>query len=273
MMTMSMSKNVRRLVELSAPLWAGEAEVVRTYWDSPVRGPAAEILWLRRQCSKEFNGTGIGEYKNLGIFIGPLTELREIFPRIDAGNDAAIDRRYAAELIEMVKDEFSHYMAFADVHDAIREPGTPALDPHTLETWDEDVALTKLRHAHNAEHGALGVRASRFTEGGYCTLFREGMRLAGRGGADEMIAAACAKVFDDEFGHMLSGIAGLDDEGWSDQEFGLMGELVVAQLRLRIHMRNAEFSFPLTAARIQAIFDGDIEPEKFDFERAEEALA
>ena len=30
------------------------------------------------------------------------------------------------------------------------------------------------------EHGALGVRASRFTEGGYCTLFREGMRLKGR---------------------------------------------------------------------------------------------
>jgi hypothetical protein len=38
-------------------------------------------------------------------------------------------------------------------------------------------------------------------------------------------------------------------------------------------MRNAEFSFPLTEKRIQAILDGDIEPETFDFERAEEALA
>lgn len=270
---MAMSANARRLVELSAPLWAGEAEVVRTYWDSPVRTPETDLLWLRRQCSKEFNGTGIGEYKNLGIFVGPLTELKEIFPKIDTGADPGIDRHYAAELIEVLKDEFSHYMAFADVHDAIRGADDPKIDPHTLETWDEDVALTALRHRHNEEHGALGVRASRFTEGGYCTLFREGMRLAGRGGADDMIAAACAKVYDDEFGHMLEGIAGIDEEGWSDEEFRLMGELVVAQLQLRIHMRNAEFSFPLTEQRVQAILDGDIEPEPFDFERAEEALA
>ena len=70
-----------------------------------------------------------------------------------------------------------------------------------------------------------------------------------------------------------SGVRLRNAEGWSDDEFRLMGELVIAQLRLRIHMRNAEFSFPLTQARIQAIFDGDIEPEKFDFERAEEVLA
>jgi hypothetical protein len=267
-----MSANARDLVTLSAPLWAGEAEVVRTYWDSPVRTGETDMLWLRRQCSKEFNGTGIGEYKNLGVFVGPLTELRDIFPRIDAGA-GGVHRREAYDLIEILKDEFSHYMEFADVYDAIRPDGAPALDPHALETWDEDVALTATRHRHNAEHGALGVRASRFTEGGYCTLFREGMRLKGRGGVDDMIATACAKVYDDEFGHMLEGIAGLDDEGWSDDDFRLMGELVVEQLRLRITMRNAEFSFPLTDARVQAIYDGDIEPERFDFERAEEALA
>jgi len=270
---MSMSENARRLIELSAPLWAGEAEVVRTYWDSPVRTPETDLLWLRRQCSKEFNGTGIGEHKNLGMFVGPLTELREIFPKIDTGSDAGIDRHYAAELIEGMKDEFSHYIAFADVHDVISGANTPSMDPHTLETWDEDVALTALRHQHNKDHGKLGVRASRFTEGGYCTLFREGMRLKGRGGTEDLIAAACAKVYDDEFGHMLEGIAGLDNEGWSDGEIHLMGELVVAQLRLRIHMRNAEFSFPLTQQRIQAILEGGIEPEPFDFERAEEALA
>jgi hypothetical protein len=266
---MTMSANVRRLVTLSAPLWAGEAEVVRTYWDSAVRTTATDLLWLRRQCSKEFNGTGIGEYKNLGIFVGPLTELREIFPRIDAGPDAEIDRRYAYDLIEMLKDEFSHYMAFADVHDAIRPAGAAALDPHALATWDEDVALTALRHRHNAEHGALGVRASRFTEGGYCTLFREGMRLEGRGGADDLIAAACGEIFDDEFGHMLSGIVGLDDAALSDDDWRLMTELVGEILRHRVRMRNGEFGYPLSEDRVQAIFAGDIEPERFDFEKAE----
>ena len=99
------------------------------------------------------------------------------------------------------------------------------------------------------------------------------MRLKGRGGPDDLIADACAKIYDDEFGHMLKGIIGLDDEGLSADDCTLMEELVVAILRHRIHMRNAEFSHPLSPARIRAIFAGDIEPERFDFARAEVALA
>ena len=93
------------------------------------------------------------------------------------------------------------------------------MNPHELETWEEDTALTRLRHRHIEERGKLGVRACRFTEGGYCTLFREGMRLKGRGGADDLIAAACAEIYEDEFGHMLEGIAGLDREDWTAARF------------------------------------------------------
>ena len=270
---MALSSNLRNLIDLSAPLWAGEAEVVRTYWDAPIRSPETELLWLGRQCSKEFNGTGIGEFKNLGVFMGPVTELGQIFPRIDSGGGNAVDRRYALELIEVLHDEFEHYTRFADVYDAIRGPDTPPLNPHELQTWDEDAELTRTRHRHIEEHGALGVRASRFTEGGYCTLFREGMRLKGRGGVEDLIAHACTKVYEDEFGHMLEGIAGLDGEGWSDEQFQQMATLVDEQLRLRIRMRNAEFSFPLSEKRVQEIFAGDIEPEVFDYDRAAEAMA
>ena len=266
---MALSSNLQRLVSASAPLWAGEAEVVRTYWDSPIRTIETDLLWIRRQCSKEFNGTGIGEYKNMGVFMGPLTELQEIFPKIDSG----VDRHYALDLMETMHDEYSHYVAFADVHDAIKPDSEPAMDPHKLETWEEDVILTKMRHAHIEKHGDLGVRACRFTEGGYCTLFREGRRLQGRGGTEDLIADACARVYEDEFGHMLEGIMGLDEEGWSDDDFALMEKLVVDQLQARIRMRNAEFSFPLSEARVQAIFAGDITPEPFDFEKAEAALA
>ena len=48
---------------------------------------------------------------------------------------------------------------------------------------------------------------------------------------------------------------------------------MIEQLRLRIPMRNAEFSFPLSEKRIQAIHAGDIEPEVFDYGRAEDAMA
>ena len=89
----------------------------------------------------------------------------------------------------------------------------------------------------------MGVRASRFTEGGYRTLFREGMRAAvvAISTCNKLIAAACEIL--KEFGHMLED-RGLDREGWSTEELELMEKLVVDQLRHRIHMRNAEFSHP-----------------------------
>ena len=274
---MTLSPELNRLIEVSAPLWAGEAEVVRTYWDSPVRTLETDLLWLRRQCSKEFNGSGLGEFGNLGVFLGPLTELREAFPKIDSGTDDSVPRAHVQDLIESISEEFEHFCLFADVHDGIRPAGTPPLNPQCIEPWDEDTALTALRHAHIEAHGDLGKRACRFTEGGYCTLFREGMRLKGHGGkfakANELIAAACGEIYTDEFGHMLEGIAGLDREGWSAGDFRLMENLVVEQLRQRIRMRNAEFSFPLSEERVQAIYAGDITPEPFDFAEAEARLA
>ncbi len=266
---MALNSNLRHLIDVSAPLWAGEAEVVRTFWDSPVRTLETDLLWLRRQCFKEFNGKGLGEHKDLGIFMGPLTEIMESFPRIDAG----VPRAHILDLIETIQDEFTHYCLFADVYDAIRDENTPPLDPHRIETWEADQVLTKMRIEQNHAHGEVGVRASHFTEGGYCTLFREGMRLKGRGGADELIAHACAEIYEDEFGHMLGGIVGLDSEPLSDADYELMTRLVTEQLRARIRMRNEEFSFPLSEERVQAIYAGDIDPEPFDYERAEKELA
>ena len=262
---MRISASLNRLIEAAQPLWAGEAEVVRSYWDSPVRTLDTDLLWLARQASKEFNGSGAAEFKNLGVFMGPVTELLDMFPKIDRG----VSRNEAFERIEMLYEEFSHYMAFADVYDAIRPPDTSPLNPHEVLPWDEDVALNAFRHRAMAEHGEIGRRATKFSEGGYCALFREGMRLQDRGGADNLIAEACAKIYDDEFGHMLSGIVGLDDAKLSDGDWGLMIDLVIQILRHRVLMRNAEFSYPLSEDRIKAIFAGEIEPEVFDFGKAE----
>ena len=266
---MGLSEKLEQLIAVSAPLWAGEAEVVRTYWDSPVRTLETDLLWLRRQCFKEFNGKGLGEHKDLGIFMGPLTEIMESFPEIDR----SVDRRHILDLIETIHDEFTHYCLFADVYDTIRDDKTPPLDPHKLETWDDDDVLTQMRLTQNHTHGELGVRASHFTEGGYCTLFREGARLKGRGGADGLIANACEVIYEDEFGHMLAGVVGLDQAPLSDADFELMSGLVVDQLRARIRMRNSEFSYPLSDARVQEIYDGKIDPEPFDYAKAEHVMA
>ena len=266
---MPVSANLERLISVSAPFWAGETEVVRTYWDSPVRNVQSELDWLRRQCIKEFNGTGAGEYKNLGILLGPAVQVQEQFDEIDRG----LGRHDLLDVLEVMLDEFSHYVLFADIYDHIRPDSVPPINPGQFEAWTKEDAYRALRHSHLAEHGAIGRRASQFTEGGYCTLYREGARLKGRGGVEDMIAAACQQVCDDEFGHMLTGIIGIDDEGLSDEQFELLTNLVVEQLEHRVPDRNMQFNKPLSADRVAAIAAGDIEPLQFDYEEAERRIA
>ena len=164
-------------------------------------------------------------------------------------------------------------VAFADVYDAIRPASTPPIDPHRCEGWTEDDVLTQLRYQTIAENGEIGRCASKFTEGGYCTLFREGMAIAGRGANEKLIADACRLVYEDEFEHMLEGVIGLDDAEYSSEDLERMSDLVVTLLQARIDMRNGQFSYPLSADRIAAITAGDIEPITFDFETAGRLIA
>lgn len=261
---MDSSSSIRRLVDASARYWAGEAEVVRTYWRSPARDAQSDLRWLARQCFKEFWGSGASKFDRGGVFLGTLKNLTAKTPAIDV----TLDRHEVLGALETLKAEFSHYVAFADAYDAIRPAGMPKLNPAMLEEWPEEAALTALRHRHQDEHGALGMRACKFTEGGYCTLFSEGMALKGRAGVDERIAAACALVYQDEFEHMLAGIAGIGAERFSEAEWRLLEGLVVEQLRQRIRMRNAQFSRPLSEQRIEAILRGEVEPLAFDYEKA-----
>ena len=186
-MTMANS-SLHRVIEVAAPLWAGEAELVRSYWSSPKRTLETDLLWLKRQCFKEFWGSGVTKYDKGGLIPGSLKRLTEETANIDR----TMDRHEFLDALEGVKAEFSHYTFFADVYDAVRPKGTPKLHPGMLEEWPEEKALTALRFRHRDAHGALGMRASRTTEGGYCTLFSEGMKLAGRPGIDGLIASASA---------------------------------------------------------------------------------
>lgn len=261
---MAMSRELEALVAAAAPLWAGEAEVVRSYFDSPARTRETDLAWLRRQCKKEFWDSIHIMDTDQGVFLGPLEMLREGFPRLEAG----VDRHEMLELAEMLYEEFRHYVAFADVYDRLAGADGPGLDIHAARAdaeWPENEALGRLRKRHREQHGAIGARACRFTEGGYCTLFREGIARAGKGGIDDAIAEACRVVFDDEAGHMMKGIVGLDEEGLSPEDWALLTRLTVEQLEARIRMRNAQFGHPLSEARIAEILAGRIEPLPFDF--------
>ena len=261
---MTVDANLARLIDIAAPYWAGEAEVVRSYWIMPTRSRETDCRWLARQCFKEFWGSGLSKLDRGGVVLGVM---KSVLAR-EAEIDVTIDRYEVLDWLEGIKAEFSHYCAFADIHDALRPEGTPKINPARLESWPEEDALTRLRYRHQEQHGAVGLRACKITEGGYCALFAEGKKLAGRGGIDDQIAKACTLVYEDEIDHMLAGIAGIATEGLSKADWQLLGELVAAQMEHRIHMRNAQFGLPLSAQRIDAIFRGEIAPVPFDYERA-----
>ena len=266
---MKLSENLDNLLASAGSHFAGEAEVVRTYWDWSGRTIETDLRWLELQVFKEFKGSGVGEFQNKGVIMGPLIEIQEVLPKMDRG----VDRHRIRDLLEGLFEEFTHLVAFADVYDAIRPEGTQPIDPHRCQGWTEDDVLTQLRYQTIAENGEIGRCATKFTEGGYCALFREGMAIASRGGNEKLIADACRLVYEDEFEHMLEGVVGLDDAEHSSEDWQRMSDLVATLLKARIAMRNGQFSYPLSSDRIAAIIAGDIEPIIFDFETAGRLIA
>lgn len=250
------SEGLRRIIAANAPLWAGEAAVFAAYWDAPARTRESDRLWLARQCRKE-------------LFDGVLPRVRALDAAV-CGLRAGDDRDALGELADGITTELAHFRAFEVAYERLRGPGDPRLDAALLEQveWPENRALAAIRARHRERHGDLGRRAEAFTEGGYCTLYTAGAALAGRGGIDEAIAAACAGVIDDEWDHMLLGIAGLETAARLDVDCDLLAALTVEQGRARIHMRNAQFGRPLGGAALRDAEAGALPPLPFDYARA-----
>jgi len=262
---MATTSNLRRLIDTLAPYWAAEAAVVQAYFRSSNRSAQSDLLWLARQCRKEF-WDGFDE-ANPGLFIGPLQKMLNLADKIDRG----VDRHEILDMAEGLRAEFAHYCAFADAYDAIRNESDPPINPMMLrdvKSWPENEALADLRAGHIRKHGEIGMRASRLTEGGYCALFSEGAKLEGGSLADRAIARSCRLVYDDEFGHMLKGIVGLDSEKFTDDQWALLRGLAVEQMRARLDMRNAQFGSPVPADEIERLKGGKAQPIQFDWAKA-----
>lgn len=254
---MAVNANLRRLVDLAAPYWAGEAEVVWTYFQSPRRTKETDLLWLRRQCFKEIWGSGVGD-KTKGLFQGPVAYLGDVFAKIDQ----EVDRHEVLDVIDDLRTEFFHYCLFADIYDLL---SGEKLNPQKLTGWEADNELARIRYEYREKRGKLGYFAVRFTEGGYCTMYSAGMRLAGTGELNDRIANACQYVYNDEIGHMRSGFVGLSRQELAPAEWDEIAAMTRKILLQRLHMRNEQFSFPLAEGRIHAIDAGDITPMEFDY--------
>ena len=65
---MPINQNLRDVIDVAMPLFAGEAEVVRSYFDWTDRTAGTDRKWISHQCFKEFYGSGYGEPEH-GILV------------------------------------------------------------------------------------------------------------------------------------------------------------------------------------------------------------
>lgn len=265
---MDVTPQFEALAAKCGPLWAGEAEVARTYFASPERTPETDRVWLARQCYKEFAGSGFVD-PELGLTGEWGQKVLDLLPGLKKGGD----RYEVLDLLEAMHAEYSHYCMFAEIYDELSAPGAPKLDPSMIANWTEGEALDGFRQETRVRHPQVGWASLRFTEGGYCTLYSEGAQLRDRDGIDGMIGRACGRVYDDEVGHMVKGMLAIGASVKTEDDWALLEKLTLDQLRLRVHMRNGQFGYPLSADRVEAIFAGDIEPIVFDYGMAERAAA
>jgi len=240
------------LIDANARLWAGEAEVFSAYFASSVRSPATDAVWLARQCFKE-------------LYDGVLGRLVTVAAGATLAEAGVRGARALADAV--VQAELRHYIAFRTALDVCRDAGVNPVAAH-FGDWPENTALQQLRAEHRRDFGGLGARAAAFTEGGYCTLYRAGAELTDGNRLDAAIAAACASVLDDEWDHMLAGIAGLGGLPLGAADWRVLSDLTIAQGRARIAMRNAQFGNPLSAVRVRELAAGTLAPLRFDFARA-----
>ena len=254
------SAGLLKLIEANAPYWSAEAEVIRSYWDSPIRCIETDNKWLTHQIYKEY-WNGVHPY---------LTMFNEQLPQ--ASNNQ--QRLKLMELSEIVHEEVEHFGMFADLCIAL-DGNDYQLSPDELKAagnWPENDDLMNLRKQHIAQSPEIGPRAMRFTEGGYVALFTEGMKLAGRNKFDNAVSEVCKKIYDDEFNHMLLGIIETDDEQLSDSDWKMLQTFTVDQMKKRIIMRNAQFSKPINETRMNELLNGQAKPVVFNFSYAAQLL-
>lgn len=245
------------LIAANARLWAGEAEIFSTYFGSSRRSADTDAAWLARQCYKEL----------IDGVVGRVVRLSQ-----PAQFDLAPKLAERALADSVARQELTHYIAFAAAYEMCAGAPVQSSGACIGADWPENAALRDLRAQHCMQYPELGLRALEFTEGGYCTLYRAGVALRSEGPStnaiDQAIANACELVVDDEWDHMLHGIADLSDTSTTAHEWQVLEALTVAQGQLRIRMRNAQFGHPVSAARVAALEAGAAEPLTFDYQRA-----
>ncbi len=235
---------IAELEEVSGRFWAGEAEVVRTYF-ARHRTRERDLAWLKHQAWKEI--------KQIPVIANEVIRATD-----RVGKDLSF-----VEYLEVTKkcwEEAKHYVWMAE---CLQELGYESLGLSDLGgPLPEQAKIRQVREEveRQSQHPAVIAAVSTWPEGGGSGVtFKELSKVRGSK-LEAKIAAAAARICAEEADHGREGaeavVRGVRKLGLDAQtkEILLAGARRLCRQRLR--MRNEMFGFPLTEERLREIEAG-----------------
>lgn len=250
---MSMDEMRERLLSVhavAAPYWAGEAEVIHTYFHCP-RTRDQDLLWLRAQAYKEAR---------------PFRDLPQDVQAEFLRTGAVRNLPNGSETVQRIAEETRHFWLLADL---IANCFGVTITLTDVVQLPEDRKLQELRAVTRAQGGELGRAAVAFTEGGGSVMFHVLSQLDG-GEFERKIASVFKIIAAEEALHGPLEIHALARHAKSKADWERVRTIIQDISRQRVLMRNEMFGHPLGSARIAEILAGKIQPWPLSLAEAED---
>lgn len=228
------------VIAAAAPYWAGEAEVVRTYFTRG-RTRALDLSWLRAQAYKEAR---------------PFRDLAKNLQEEFLQTGAIRHHPDGAEAAQRMVQETRHFRLLADL---IADLFGVTVTLSDLVVLPDDHKLQELRAAYKSQGGELERAAVAFTEGGGGAMFQVLSQLAG-GEFEQRVAATFKIIADEEIPHGPMEIYAIARHARNESDWERARVIVRDISRQRLLMRNEMFGSPLSLGRLQEIDRGKISP-------------
>jgi len=234
------------LIAVAKPFWDAEAEITRRFFAG---NPSREhyLRYLKAAVYKELNPV-IGYGATTGYANGLHMEFDTLVGRFK-GLDRDVARRDMLARLEMMTEEFEHYVVLAEVLEFVLGR---ALTPEDPEQLSEDRKLNDMRRGYVDSGDAGVVAVMGLTEGGGSSTFREASKLTG-GEIEERLAAAMTVINRDEENHYLDAASAAADTVRSGGDLERMKRALLEVSIQRVRMRNEMFSEPMTDAEIDRL--------------------
>jgi hypothetical protein len=248
-----MKSSIPELEELVAKFRAGEAEVAARFFES--KSPLGQHLdWLRFQVAREArNLEEIADHQRC-----------DLVNRVD---DSVVREDFVDQLTEDYQ-EVRHYAMLAYIYEGLSGEKVNWRELREKAKGAPWYHLSRREHGRWAElreNGSkLELAAALFTRGGGGAVFYGLIALKG-GDYEFLLSEASKIILKDELEHGASeGRDELYKLIQSREDIEISKKIIVEMSRIRLHMRNEQFSGVLPERRIDEISEGSISSLSMD---------